>query len=186
MFGKHLKNWTFWNLIKTDIFHRGVPWIGLLLRERQATRDLNLNLSSRIATILAGFMGLCLLMLPMTGNTAALLPGAVFLLAAAACIWFIEKTWFNTLFALTLVISAPIAAYTLAPNVLSLIPIALILALVLTQKAFFLYLGKIRGGAFAIAVIPMQVLFFSGCVLSVFVGLAKYYLGASRQRLAPS
>jgi len=184
MYGKHLKNWTLWNLIRTDIFHRGAPWIGLLLREGQVTRDLNLNLSSRVATILAGFLGLCLLILPITGNAAALLPGAAFLLAAAACGWLRKKTWVNTLFTLVLVISAPIVAYSLAPDVLSVMPMALILALVLTQKAFFLYLRKIRGGAFAIAVIPMQVLFYSGCVLSVFVGLARYYFGASKQRLA--
>ena len=33
---KHLKRWTFWNLLKTDIFDRGVPWIQSML---QSARD---------------------------------------------------------------------------------------------------------------------------------------------------
>jgi glycosyltransferase involved in cell wall biosynthesis len=186
MFAKHMKNWRFWNLIKTDIFHRGVPWMGLLLRERHMTRDLNLNINSRIATILASLLGLSLLILPITHNAAAVLPPTAFLLSAAASIWFSGKSRLNTLLALTLVVLAPIVAYTFAPNLLAAIPMALILALILTQQAFFRYLGEKRGGAFAIAVIPMQVLFFCGCALAVMVGLAKHYFGADRRRLAVS
>lgn len=180
MFGKHMKNWRFWNLIKTDIFHRGVPWMGLLLRERHITRDLNLNLNSRIATVLAGMLVLSLLILPITGNAAAALPPTAFLLAAAASIWLSGMRRVNTFLALALVVLAPTAAYTFAPNLLAAIPLALILALIVTQQAFFRYLVEKRGGAFAIAVIPMQVLFFCGCALAVLVGLTKHYFDTGR------
>ena len=50
---KHLKKWTFWNLLKTDILDRGIPWTELILRDRNMPNDLNLQLSQRISVALA-------------------------------------------------------------------------------------------------------------------------------------
>ena len=50
---KHLKRWTFWNLLKTDIRDRGIPWTELILRERSMPNDLNLHLSQRVSVALA-------------------------------------------------------------------------------------------------------------------------------------
>ncbi|MCC6862444.1 MAG: glycosyltransferase [Bryobacterales bacterium] len=49
---KHLKRWTFWNLIKTDIKDRGVPWTELILRDKAMPNDLNLQISARISVAL--------------------------------------------------------------------------------------------------------------------------------------
>lgn len=49
---KHLKSWTFWGLIKTDIFHRAVPWTILMLRDRFFPNDLNLKITQRISVII--------------------------------------------------------------------------------------------------------------------------------------
>jgi len=49
----HLKRWTFWNLIKTDILDRGVPWTELILRDHYMPNDLNLELSQRVSVALA-------------------------------------------------------------------------------------------------------------------------------------
>jgi len=50
---KHLKRWTFWTLIKTDIFDRGIPWTELILRARCMPNDLNIQLSQRVSVALA-------------------------------------------------------------------------------------------------------------------------------------
>ena len=50
---KHLKRWTFWNLLKTDILDRGIPWTELILRDRNMPNDLNLQVSQRISVALA-------------------------------------------------------------------------------------------------------------------------------------
>ncbi len=50
---KHLKRWTFWNLLKTDVRDRGIPWTELILRERSMPNDLNLQLSQRVSVVLA-------------------------------------------------------------------------------------------------------------------------------------
>ncbi len=53
---KHLKRWTFWNLVKTDVLDRGIPWTELMLRDRKMPNDLNLHLSQRISVALAFLM----------------------------------------------------------------------------------------------------------------------------------
>jgi glycosyltransferase involved in cell wall biosynthesis len=50
---KHLKRWTFWGLLKTDIFDRGIPWTELILRNHYMPNDLNLELSQRVSVALA-------------------------------------------------------------------------------------------------------------------------------------
>jgi glycosyltransferase involved in cell wall biosynthesis len=49
---KHLKRWTFWNLLKTDILVRGIPWTELILRDRRMPNDLNVQVSERISVAL--------------------------------------------------------------------------------------------------------------------------------------
>jgi glycosyltransferase involved in cell wall biosynthesis len=50
---KHLKRWTLVNLLKTDIFDRGVPWTRLMLRAGAIANTLNVKLSQRISVALA-------------------------------------------------------------------------------------------------------------------------------------
>jgi cellulose synthase/poly-beta-1,6-N-acetylglucosamine synthase-like glycosyltransferase len=61
---KHLKRWTFWNLLKTDIFDRGVPWTRLMLRAGAIANTLNVKPGQRISvalsylTVLSGALAL--------------------------------------------------------------------------------------------------------------------------------
>ncbi|MGQ9633221.1 MAG: glycosyltransferase family 2 protein [Bryobacteraceae bacterium] len=50
---KHLKRWTFWGLLKTDILDRGIPWTELILRDHYLPNDLNLEISQRVSVALA-------------------------------------------------------------------------------------------------------------------------------------
>jgi len=43
----HLKRWTLPTLVRSDILWRAVPWSRLILAERRAAKDLNLNASAR-------------------------------------------------------------------------------------------------------------------------------------------
>jgi glycosyltransferase involved in cell wall biosynthesis len=49
---KHLKRWTFWGLVKTDVLDRGIPWTELILRDGVMPNDLNVQLSQRISVAL--------------------------------------------------------------------------------------------------------------------------------------
>ncbi|HTW65423.1 MAG TPA: glycosyltransferase [Bryobacteraceae bacterium] len=46
---KHLKKWTFWGLLKTDVLDRGIPWTELILRDQKMPNDLNLQISQRVS-----------------------------------------------------------------------------------------------------------------------------------------
>ena len=60
--GKHLKAWTLGSMVWTDFARRGVPWVGLQLREGRSSTALNCGWRHRLSA------GVCL-----TGATSALL-----------------------------------------------------------------------------------------------------------------
>jgi glycosyltransferase involved in cell wall biosynthesis len=72
---KHLKRWTFLNLLKTDIFDRGIPWTRLMLRAGAIANTLNVKPAQRLSVVLV-YLALLL--------TAAALWRPAALLAAAA------------------------------------------------------------------------------------------------------
>lgn len=49
---KHLKRWTLWSILKTDIFDRGVPWIRLMLRAGAVANTLNAKPTQRFCVAL--------------------------------------------------------------------------------------------------------------------------------------
>lgn len=52
----HLKQWTLWGLLRTDIRDRAVPWALLMLRRRSMPADLNATFAQRISVALAGLL----------------------------------------------------------------------------------------------------------------------------------
>ncbi len=78
--GTHLKRWTLQNMLATDLWGRGVPWMWLLFREGRSAggQVLNVSLAGRLST---GLIGAALLAL-----AAGIVTGArwAFMLAGAA------------------------------------------------------------------------------------------------------
>jgi GT2 family glycosyltransferase len=50
--GKHLKTWSLGNMVMTDIFRRGAPWIALMLRQRSVPSTLNLGWHHRLSALM--------------------------------------------------------------------------------------------------------------------------------------
>ncbi len=59
--GTHLKRWTLWSVIRTDITARALPWSRLILESRNAPDDLNLQWGQRLSGALV--LLACLLLL---------------------------------------------------------------------------------------------------------------------------
>lgn len=59
--GTHLKQWTLWSVIRTDISHRAIPWSRLILESKNSPDDLNLKGEQRLSVALVGLASLCLL-----------------------------------------------------------------------------------------------------------------------------
>lgn len=184
MLAQHLKCWRFWNLVHTDIFRRGVPWIALLLRDRFAPKDLNLSSESKHATILAYLLALSLVALPLLGYSAALLPVLAVLAATLLCIP-LQKPRFDRAradVAIALTVLAPVAAFVLAPYVIGAVPLLLWAGIWWTHRPFYGYMAKKRGIPFAIAVAPVHVVFLLSCGVCVPLGIAARRLDRRRAR----
>lgn len=76
---RHLKRWTFRNLLKTDILDRGIPWTRLMLRSGKSFETLNVTSTQRVSIALAY---LAVLALPV----AIVWPKALLFAAAPALI----------------------------------------------------------------------------------------------------
>jgi glycosyltransferase involved in cell wall biosynthesis len=92
MLVKHLKRWSFFGLIKTDILDRGIPWTELILRDRMLPNDLNLQLSQRVS------VALVFLLIAMAG-IATVRAGRSFTLSLVTLLFLfltqfgVESTW---------------------------------------------------------------------------------------------
>lgn len=49
--GTHLKRWTLWSMVRTDLLMRGVPWVRMMLRRRRVTGTLNLGARHRASAL---------------------------------------------------------------------------------------------------------------------------------------
>jgi cellulose synthase/poly-beta-1,6-N-acetylglucosamine synthase-like glycosyltransferase len=59
---KHLKRWTLWSMVVTDIRHRGISWVQLILASKQMPNDLNLRVNSRVSVALTALVCVLLTM----------------------------------------------------------------------------------------------------------------------------
>ena len=68
---KHLKRWSFWQILRTDVFDRGIPWTELILRYPHVPAALNITLDQRLNVVLAHLLAIAL-------AVAAFVEGAAF------------------------------------------------------------------------------------------------------------
>jgi glycosyltransferase involved in cell wall biosynthesis len=87
--GTHLKRWTFWSSIVTDVRDRGVPWTQLLNRYRSMRSDLNLTHKYRLAVVMAYLLVLALAASPWW---PALLLAA---LALVVGLWLLDRPYYQ-------------------------------------------------------------------------------------------
>ncbi len=83
----HLKRWTLWSLLRSDLFDRGIPWFRLILRDRTMPADLNVTRAQRASVALVfALLVLCAASLaqPYVLARLALSPFQLLLLASGA------------------------------------------------------------------------------------------------------
>jgi hypothetical protein len=176
----HLKRWTLRNMVYTDIFLRGAPWVELLRRFQDVPSDLNLGWRSRLATACTGLLVLALLALALL-RPGATLPFAALLLAcllSAGLAMGSERSGaarrLGGSLAAALAVGLPVLAGWREPDPWALLPLSLAAAVAFLQFDFYRLVACLHGLAFALAVLPLQLLFFLGCGLSIPLGLATH------------
>ncbi len=136
-----MKRWTLREMVRTDIFRRGVPWMLLIKRSGTVETDLNVKAAQKACVALTGLA-----------------------LASAAC-----------------AVAAPNAALAAG---LGLTAAAGIAAIVAINREFFAFLKRRRGWRFACAGLPLHLVYYCCCGLSVVIAMAYWQL--SRIRTAPA
>ncbi len=153
----------------------------LLLRFRSAPADLNLNLRARAATVSAALLVVSMLLLPLAGYAQAIVPTLVLFLAAVICIPLTKDsdpgtvgTWWKSPVAFLIGILMPLLVLAWVGDPRALLPPVFVAVIIRAHSGFYQMVSKRAGIAFAIAVVPLQVVFFIGCALSILLGLLAW------------
>ncbi len=99
--GKHLKRWTFGNMVRTDLHERAIPWMHLILRRGETMQrgPLNLRVREKLYTVftavsIAATLGALMLSNNALAYTAAFCVVVVLLGNAALLSWFGSRRGF--------------------------------------------------------------------------------------------
>ena len=122
----HLKRWTLRDVVRTDIFCRGVPWMLLMLRSKVEETDLNVDRAGRLSVAATGLGGLATL---------------------GILIW----------------------------PPLGILAVACLIAIVGLNRDFYGFLARRRGPLFAMACLPLHLVYFACCGISVIVAAALWH-----------
>lgn len=84
---KHLKRWTLWGMLRTDILDRGIPWTELILQQRTMPNDLNVKDSQRLSVALSWLLAAAVSAAVLDAGAAIVLPLAGLLLVSMGGAW---------------------------------------------------------------------------------------------------
>ncbi len=129
----HMKRWSLFEMVRTDIFRRGVPWMLLIKRTGIVETDLNVKFNQKASVALTGL------------------------------------TLLATAFSVVIPWSGLVAGAGLA-------------SIVALNRPFFAFLARRRGFAFAAAALPLHLLYYCCCGISVVI--AMLYWQMQRPRIA--
>jgi len=83
--GTHLKHWKLGDILKTDLLHRGIPWMRLMLREGGGGDTLNVTIKEKACVALLGFAIIAAFLAAVLTQVALL--GVSAALVAAIVLW---------------------------------------------------------------------------------------------------
>jgi hypothetical protein len=118
----------------------------------------------------------------LTGHASAIVPLLALILAAVICGRLIHDSdprqsgngWQSPL-ALLIGILMPLLTFFWAMDPWALLPLILVAVIVWSDSKFYQLLARQGGIAFAIAVVPLRILFYMGGTLSIFLGFLAWY-----------
>jgi cellulose synthase/poly-beta-1,6-N-acetylglucosamine synthase-like glycosyltransferase len=178
---QHLKCWRFLDLVKTDLFLRGVPWVALMLRDRRAVKDLNLSGRSRLCAILTYLLALALFALAVIGQFPATFPALAIIGLGVLVPVLHDRVSTRLRRPLTLAIPAlgvsalvPVLAAAGSLQPAALLPVGLLLVIVWIHLSFYCFFVRVRGLGFAFGVLPLHLLFFLYSGLAIPLGYLAY------------
>jgi len=174
----HLKHWTFWGMLKADIFDRAIPWTNLILTEKDCPNDLNVKSTQRLSVVLTAVLLVLFAIACYFAPLLLLAPVASVLFFAAIDHWSVERR-IPTLVRLLAVSVVLVICYLIATRFAfwSFIPIALIVVILLMNLPFYVFMARSRGPLFAVLALPLQLLFYLYCGGAFAWGVMNHLFG---------
>jgi glycosyltransferase involved in cell wall biosynthesis len=171
----HLKRWTLWSIIKTDVFDRGIPWTELMLQEGKMQNDLNLKYSQRISVVLA--YGLLVLFGIGVWYYRKLLFFPLFLMALVSFLdyWSTQRRFcplVRVLMAFTGLVMLAMFGYTF--KFWPLLPLALVVGIIAINFRFYMFFFRERHLLLLSLVLPLHVLYYLYSGLAFGSGIALH------------
>lgn len=173
----HLKRWTLWGMIRTDVFDRGIPWTRLILREGSLPNDLNTSMAQRVSLLLVAALVVVFALAAWFFPLLLVLPPLIVLAALFGDRYTLAHgmTTLAGMAALTASVAVVGWSAWIAPQ-WTLALAALVAAVALLNLRFYAFYLRERGPLFAAAVVPMHILYFFYSGLSFAVGLFLHFV----------
>jgi O-antigen/teichoic acid export membrane protein len=183
----HLKRWTLWGMIKSDVFDRAIPWTRVIVRDRYLPNDLNVGAAQRISAMLVGLLVLLVIWGSWVWPPLALLTATCATGLWALDAWSIKRPipWWMKLFAT----AGGCAALVLVAMHLrwwTLLAAPCLFGVVVINRTFYSFLARTRGPFFTTTAFPLHLLYyiyssatFAGVVMEHLSG--KAIAGAQEQ-----
>lgn len=183
----HLKYWTFWKMIKTDIFDRGVPWTQLMLVQGSMPNDLNLRFSQRISALCAIAYLVIQTMAIIDWPVTALLPILAIIGVLAADHWRVRRYSHAPLrraFEFTVLILFTVGSYFSGWwSVYICLPL---FAIIFLNRKFYWFFIRRRSVTFTMFVVPLHVLYYLYSVFAYGIGVFSHLLGKPMHGAEPA
>lgn len=184
---KHLKHWTFWKMVKTDIFDRGVPWTQLMLAHGSMPNELNLRFSQRFSALFALIYVAIQVVAAIYQPYTLLFPVLMLLGVLAADNWRIRtyshkpaRRTFEFLVFVGMIMLTYLCGWWSA---MIAAPLVAIIALNLQFYWFFI---RRRSLTFTVFVLPLHVLYYLYSVLAYGIGVVTYLRKKTRSVPSPA
>jgi glycosyltransferase involved in cell wall biosynthesis len=171
----HLKRWTLWSMVKTDVLDRGIPWTELMLRERQMPNNLNTKYSQRMCVLLAYGLLVVLGIGVWYYRQLLFAPVGLLLIIAFFDYWSVKRrfcTLVRLLTALTGLGLLALIGYTF--KWWPLLPLALIVGIVAINSRFYAFFLAQRHQLLLILVFPLHLLYYFSCGVAFCLGVGLY------------
>jgi glycosyltransferase involved in cell wall biosynthesis len=173
----HLKRWTLWSIVKTDVLDRGVPWTKLMLEEGSMPNDLNLKVSQRISVVLA--YGLLLTLGIGVWHYRHLIWVPLFLLVLISVLdyWSVQRRFPTVVRLLGALAGLGILAMIgFTSKIWPLLPLALIVGIVAINFRFYMFFWSKGRRLLVLLLLPLHLLYYLYCGLAFAMGFALHHL----------
>ena len=147
---KHLKEWTFKSMLKTDVFHRAIPWARIMFARGGMRNDLNIQTHHRISG------GIVL---------------AIFMLVFTTFLFFLIQL-------ISMLILGHYRTYFGIPVIVGVfgVVVLLITSVVLLNIKFYSFLYRTKGLSFAVKSVPVHFFYYLYSTVSFIIFLMDFYI----------